>query len=64
LSEKIDKIDKELILLNDKETEVAMMIEKINEMDKNFDHMIKQRDEKIENLEMKLKDTNLKAFGQ
>ena len=41
-----------------KKTEVKMIIEKINEMDNKFEHTIKKIDEKIKNLEMKLKDTN------
>ena len=61
---KIDSIDKGLKLLNEKETEAKVVIEKLNQMEVKFDLLIKQRDEKIEHLEMQLKDTNLKAFEQ
>ena len=57
-------IDNELKLLNEKETEANMMIVKLNQMEEKFDLLIQQRDEKIEHLEMQLKDTNLKAFAQ
>ena len=61
---KIISIDKGLKLLNEKETEAKVVIEKLNQMEVKFDLLIKQRDEKIEHLEMQLKDTNLKAFEQ
>ena len=61
---KIDSIDKGLKLLNEKETEAKVVIEKLNQMEVKFDLLIKQRDEKIEHLEMQLKDTNLTAFEQ
>ena len=63
----MNSINKEILLLNEKsnqkigkERDSEEIIEKL----KNFDIIMKNKDEKIEALEGKLKDANLKIFEQ
>ena len=56
----MEKLSKDIELLNEKERKSEGIIVNLQ----NFDSMIKQKDEKIEKLEGKLKDTNLKILEQ
>ena len=56
----MENLSKDIELLNEKERESKGIIEKL----RNFDSMMKNKNEKIEILEGKLKDTNLKISEQ
>ena len=60
ISEKIKQLSKDIKVLNDKEKESERIIEKL----KQFDDIIQKRDDKIQILENKIKDSNLKIFEQ
>ena len=60
ISQKLEKLSKDIGFLNEKEKESEEIIEKL----RNVDNVIKNQDKKIEILEVKLKDANLKIVEQ
>ena len=50
--EKIERIDKDLKVLNEKELESRIYIDKLTEIEGKFDLLMKERDANIEVLEM------------
>ena len=57
---KLENLSKDIEILNEKERDSEEMIENL----KHFDSLLKNKNEKIEALEGKLKDTNLKVLNR
>ena len=60
MSEKIEQIVLDIKILTEKEKKFEDIIQKLN----NFENIVIEKNEKIEKLDDKIKDTNLKTFEQ